>query len=353
MAVIKDKNIGIAAIPLSFKRDNPIPLDSTAIWYNYDAMAAYAASSPVAYVGQLLTLVDAVEGISRVYVIKNTAGELELLHGTEGDYLPIAGGTMTGDLTLNDGSLAASQNYVIEQIEAAGHLAREIVTELPDVAEAKPNTIYMIKDETAVGDQYREYMLLNGAFVQIGDTSVDLTGYVKAENLVPDNLITSNAQGVLVDTGISINNLPVKGDDDNFVSDEQLEKLDNMALIKQIGAGLELDNAGTLSAAIKTIGSGLRLTEDGTLNVDQSISPTGIAGVKIVDVPVAIDQDNYAIIPLANETDLGVIKSGENVSIQSDGTLNVERVNAKALYQDEGDWLIFNGSDANGTWLDD
>ena len=346
MAVIKDKNIGIAAIPLSFKRDNPIPIDSTMIWYDYGAMAAYAATSPVAYVGQLLTLVDAVEGISRVYVIKNTAGELELLHGAEGDFLPISGGTMTGDLTLNDGSLAASQDYVIEQIEAAGHLSREIVTELPDVADAKPNTIYMIKDESVPGaDKYREYMLIGGDFVQIGDTSVDLTGYVKAENLVPDNLITSNAQGVLVDAGISINDLPIMEEGDNFISEEQLEKLEEMPLIKQIGAGLELTNDGTLSAAIKQVGNGLALSETGVLSAESS----GLTGVKIDSTTLPVEE-GYAIIPVANAEKMGAIKGGENVSIQADGTLNVERVNVQALYQDEGDWLVFNGSDASGTW---
>ena len=352
MAVIKDKNIGIAAIPLSFKRDNPIPIDTTMVWYNYAAMEAYAKSSPVSYVGQLLSLVDAAEGTTKVYVIKDLAGNLELINGTEGDYLPITGGTLTGDLTLNDGSLAASQTYVAEQIEAAGHLSREIVNELPPIAEAKPNTIYMIKDASVLsGDAYREYLLMNGEFVQIGDTSVDMTNVVyKAEPLQAGKLTAANQDGWLFSTNIAPEDIPVKGEHDNFISDELLEKVENQAFISGIGAGLELDENGILSAAIKNIGSGLELTDDGTLQATGG-SISGIAGVKIEEEALPV-VDNYSILSRATNEKLGVIKGGENVSIQADGTLNVEKVNTKILEQDEDDWLILNGSDANGTWDD-
>ena len=326
MAIIKDKNIGIAAIPLSFKRDNPIPLDSTMIWYNFAAMQAYAQSSPVAYVGQLLTLVDSSENTSKLYIIKDLAGNLELINGAEGDYLPITGGTLTGPLTLNDGSLAASQTYVAEQIEAAGHLSREIVNELPPVAEAKANTIYMIKDSSvAAGDAYREYLLINGEFVQIGDTSVDLTGVVRAAEppLTADKIVVANNQGLLVSSDININNIPVKGDDENYVSDAQLQKLDDLALIKSVGDGLNLDNNGVLTANLR--------------------------GVKLVDTAATVT-DGYAIIPFADSIAPGIIKGGENVSVQNDGTLNVERVDVNALYQNDGDWLVLNGSDASNQW---
>jgi len=57
MAVIKTEG-GYNALPISYKRGNPIPLDKTEIWYDYNLMAEYAASNPVAYVGQILGLVD-------------------------------------------------------------------------------------------------------------------------------------------------------------------------------------------------------------------------------------------------------------------------------------------------------
>ena len=50
MAVIK-KDGNIMALPLSIKRGNPIPVDSTQVWYTFEELQTYAQSDPVAYVG--------------------------------------------------------------------------------------------------------------------------------------------------------------------------------------------------------------------------------------------------------------------------------------------------------------
>ena len=42
MAKIK-KNGGLMTLPVSFARNNSIPIDPTTVWYSYDEMAAYAA----------------------------------------------------------------------------------------------------------------------------------------------------------------------------------------------------------------------------------------------------------------------------------------------------------------------
>lgn len=64
----------------------------------------------------------------------------------------------------------------------AHHLKREIVDALPDVSKANVDTIYMVPKTSDVagnvdGNSYVEYMLINGAFEQIGDSTVDLTDY--------------------------------------------------------------------------------------------------------------------------------------------------------------------------------
>ena len=74
----------------------------------------------------------------------------------------------------------ATKTYVGEQISSADHLKREIVTEIPSPETADKNTIYMLKIESATGnDKYREYLLIDGTLQCIGDTSVDLTDYAK------------------------------------------------------------------------------------------------------------------------------------------------------------------------------
>lgn len=83
-----------------------------------------------------------------------------------------------------------NKEQVDDAIAKAGHLKREIVTSVPTVLTAKENVIYMLKVSNAVGDdKYKEYMLIDGQdgtleIVQIGDTSTDLTDYMKTGDLV-------------------------------------------------------------------------------------------------------------------------------------------------------------------------
>ena len=78
----------------------------------------------------------------------------------------------------------ATKTYVGEQIVNAEHLKREIVTVLPSDTEASDNVIYMLKVESATGnDKYQEYMKIDGTVRMIGDTSVDLTDYAKTVDI--------------------------------------------------------------------------------------------------------------------------------------------------------------------------
>lgn len=63
--------------PLNFRRGNPNPLDNSSVWASLESAQAYAANDPVAYVGQILTVVDNAEGIATVYSIQDEAGTLK------------------------------------------------------------------------------------------------------------------------------------------------------------------------------------------------------------------------------------------------------------------------------------
>ena len=76
MAVIKTDG-GYNALPISYKRGNPIPLDKSSVWYDYDLMASYAATDVTAYVGQILSLVNETSEIAKAYIILNTQGDLQ------------------------------------------------------------------------------------------------------------------------------------------------------------------------------------------------------------------------------------------------------------------------------------
>lgn len=336
-------NYSTMSMPKAMNRTNPAPLDASAVWTSLDELRNYAATSAVAYVGQILSLVayDAeTQAISEVkaYIIKDTAGNIEevgsatlgdnkgisLENGTlslknwnkkffkrdpenegeyievevsesnpwqaglqprvyhdgsefvlawyepstqtiegvdaavssltttvqgitntigsasdaagtntlygaindvkednaanaeaikdlqdaQDDYLPLAGGVLTGDLTLADGAKAASETVVDTKIAAAigsaGHLKREIVDSLPavDGEGVDDDTIYMVKVEGK--DEYQEYIRVNGAFELIGNTAVDLTPY--AQKVVPaaaGNIAGLATDGALTDSGLA------------------------------------------------------------------------------------------------------------------------------------------------------
>ena len=74
MAVIRE-DFNVMYLPAAIQRNNPIPLDSTTIWYDYDLMVNYAKNDPTAYVGQILSLVT--DNVANAYIITNLVGDLE------------------------------------------------------------------------------------------------------------------------------------------------------------------------------------------------------------------------------------------------------------------------------------
>lgn len=206
-----------------------------------------------------------------------------------------AGGTMTGDLTLADGSKAASETVVDTKIAtaigSAGHLKRLVVEQLPEVSAADVDTIYMVKDATvSTGDAYKEYMVIDGAFAQIGDTSVNLEPYATTADVeakvkvVQDDLNEHKADAVAHITADERNAWNGKLDADNadyttLVANKQ--KLVDIPAIKTIGTGLTLNEDGTLVGAqeyelpvatadrlggVKAGGAGVSIAADGVVS---------------------------------------------------------------------------------------
>lgn len=106
MAVI-NKEIQYMALPLAIRRGNPFPVDEYSVWYSMEDLEAYAQSSPVAYVGQIVTVVNESEGAVEAYMIQNAAGNLVKLAAT----------TASGDLTED---VLELQGQVTELLAAVG-----------------------------------------------------------------------------------------------------------------------------------------------------------------------------------------------------------------------------------------
>lgn len=108
MAVIMN-DAAYMGFPLSIKRGNPAPVDTTAVWYNKAELETYAKSGATAYVGQILTLIA--DNKCEAYMISNEAGTLVKLAST----------TASGDLASDVSTLQSQVASLIEKVGSATH----------------------------------------------------------------------------------------------------------------------------------------------------------------------------------------------------------------------------------------
>jgi len=109
---------------------------------------------------------------------------------------------------------AVNKTYVDQKIQTAiddtNHLKRTIVDSLPFPAEAEENTIYMILDSnTESGDRYKDWMLIDGSFVLVGDTSVNLKNLISGVTKTPGHLVSIADDNSLIDSGYEASRLEI------------------------------------------------------------------------------------------------------------------------------------------------
>jgi len=75
--------------------------------------------------------------------------------------------------------------YTKEEVnQLVGTLSHfEAVSSLPPVSEASGDVLYLVGPTGNGSDKYEEYVLSNGAFIKIGDTSIDLSGYLQSSDI--------------------------------------------------------------------------------------------------------------------------------------------------------------------------
>lgn len=106
MATIMN-NAPYMGFPLSIKRGNPAPVDTTAVWYSKTDLQEYATSGATAYVGQILTLIA--DNKCEAYMISNEAGTL----------IKLASTTASGDLASDVATLQGQVADLITKVGAA------------------------------------------------------------------------------------------------------------------------------------------------------------------------------------------------------------------------------------------
>ena len=127
---------GYMALPINIKRGNPIPLDTTAVWYNKTELEAYAKSGATAYVGQILTLVA--DSKCEAFMISNEAGTL----------IKLAQTTASGDLAHDVATLQGQVADLISKVGAkagTGTEATGLYKEIADVLAVANGKVSSVK----------------------------------------------------------------------------------------------------------------------------------------------------------------------------------------------------------------
>ena len=289
MAVIMN-NAAYMGFPLSIKRGNPAPVDTTAVWYNKTELEAYAKSGATAYVGQILTLV--VDNKCEAFMISNEAGTL----------IKLAQTTASGDLAHD---VATLQGQVTDLISKVG-------------AEAGTDTeatgLYKkIADVLAVANGKVGSVKATDASVVIGGTATAPTVGVQLSKS-EDNALTLEADGLKVLVP------DVTHPEYSIVADKNPGSF---------SAVYHLTKNGT------NVGAAINIPKD--MVVQSGTVQTFEAGALPTGVPTA---GTYIVLTLANATsDKLYIKvddlieyvtggSGENDAIQINVTTDTHKVSA-------------------------
>lgn len=202
------------ALPMNIKRGNPIPLDTTAVWYNKTELETYAKTGATAYVGQVLTLVAG--GKCEAYMISNEAGTLVKLAQT----------TASGDLASDVANLQTQVEGLVEKVGSAAVEGTEasglykLIADVEAVAKARLESVeagdnsvtiagsatkpsVAVKISEAVGNALS--LANDGLKVEIPKVKVPEYSLVKDETAAAGDVATYHLTKDGVNEGIAIN----------------------------------------------------------------------------------------------------------------------------------------------------
>lgn len=389
MAVI-NKDIAYMALPLSIRRGNPFPIDEYSVWYNMEELTTYAQSSPVAYVGQVVTLVNEEENTVEAYMIQNAAGNLMKLASTT------ASGDLTEDVLELQGKVSALETSVGTKEEESSITASNLwaaIEEVKAAYEAADSSIngkfndYYNKTEadskidqkiaTAISSTYKPAGSIMFSFLptlgadQEGKVYNIIDAFTTTEDFVEgaDNKYPAGTNVVCIDTDdagtykwdvlagfvdlsgyettssvdTKLANKVDKVEGSSLVQDTLIAKLQGLAEIKGVSDELEIDPDDKI-LGVKAI------AQEKITGLPAALAEK-IKSITVGTTPLQIS-NGAVTIPIATAEALGVVKSttSENgVSITGDGTMIVNNINIEKITQTPGTELILNGGDATAS----
>lgn len=211
-------------------------------------------------------------------------------------------------------TLDSNGKIPVDQLGNLDTVVSMVVTQLP-TTDIKTNKIYLVKDSTAEGDLYQEYLYVDGKWEKIGThkQEVDLTDYAKKSealksvestlngDLVQLNMITVSGMQSYVNITKATTELA------GVMSAADKQKLDGLS-----NYTLPIASATALGG-IK-LGSGLSVTNDGTVNVSADVVAGSVQWNSIKNKPnVAILDGNNEFV--SDDGNVRTIISGDEFRV--------------------------------------
>lgn len=328
MAVIKT-DFNVMNLPMAIERNNPIPLDSTALWYSYDEMATYAKESSTAYVGQILSLV--VDNEATAYIILNTSGDLK----------EVGSATLVDNTTivLNDGAIAFKDfgkryyKYVpATETEEATYVLQEVDENNPWIVGLEPKVAsengqlvlgWYEPNPTTVEGISSTVASLQTTVNDLGETVRDLSNDVAVTNAklstvyTKDETNTAIAEAVAAADHLAYKKVNSIGDIQDDI-DNAVAGYDKTIYLVPSLEGLSQDvyeEYMVIDNTIERVGSW-------QVNLDEYATKTELENK--VD-----KQDGYDLVSAADIAKLGTVETGAQKNYISEVSENFDVTNGK------------------------
>lgn len=297
------------ALPMNIKRGNPIPLDTTAVWYNRAELEAYAQSGATSYVGQILTLYT--DGVAEAYMISNEAGDLVKLAQTSG----------SGDVSTDIANLNKKINALVEEIGKASSEGVDATGLYALIEAAQKQADKGVADAKAADEKAQSAQNdLDALEAVVGaDDTTGLRKRIKANEDAIGVLNGSGEGSVQKAVNDAINDFATKVSDDSVVNTFK-ELVDWVAAHPEVAQGLTSE-----INALKAILAGFGTAEGETATVKKYVDDA-ITALKIGDYAKAADLTALAtrVTTIEGKPAMGITQ---------------EQIDAWTAKQDAGDYV--------------